>query len=494
MQISQALAFGGPYRAGGLVLAVMIGAILGCSSEPAKFEPNRIAMYKAELSLGTKLDPTYQVQPIEKILTETFGTPDKPDLSLWDPKKLVPDLAEERADIQTEYDEIKAELDKALKDPDLDPEDRADIEADLADVKKDLDAVDKQIAAVEGLVQLDMLQMAAGPYGSAEDGTPRGLYRQHCVHCHGITGNGAGPTAAFLNPYPRDFRLGKFKWKSTTTGAPPTHDDLKRVITNGVPGTAMPSFKLLPAEEIEALTQYVTYLSLRGELERNLILDFSDIDVAVLKPAGMQSEEEKEYVESLSADELKEEQTGLKEELAELSDPEIFLPDYLAPIVTKWAFADKNVTDVPEKPEVVLDESIVHGRDLFFKKGGCATCHGQSALGDGQTAEMFYDDWTEEYYDPKNPEHLEEFLALGALPPRKLQPRNLRLGNFRGGRRPVDVYWRIRNGIEGAKMPAAQQLTEEEIWHVVDFVRKGLPYDSLSQPPEHVQENVRVRN
>lgn len=432
MRISQAPEFGGRHWAGGLVLAALVGAIVGCSSEPAQFELNRIAMHKSEVSLGANLDETYQIGPIAKILDETFGTPDEPK---------VPEVAD-----------------------------------------------------IEEVMDLEHLKMAAGPYGSDEDGSPRGLYRQHCVHCHGITGNGAGPTAAFLNPYPRNFLSGKYKWKSTKTGSPPTHDDLKRVLVNGVPGTAMPSFALLPEKEVEALVQYVKYLSLRGELERNLLLEFSDLDTAVVKPADKRSKEEQEYVASLSPEDLQEEKEDLDGAIKELTDPEVVLEEFLAPIVESWAFAIDNVTEVPEKPESELAASIAAGRDLFFNKGGCATCHGQSGLGDGQTAEMFYDDWTEEYYDPKAPEHLEEFLALGALPPRKLDPRNLRLGNFRGGRRPVDVYWRIRNGIDGAKMPAAQQLSEEEIWHVVDYVRKGLPYDSLSLPPEHDQENVRVRN
>src|SRR5262245_2338944 len=36
----------------------------------------------------------------------------------------------------------------------------------------------------------------------------RNLYMQHCIHCHGVTGDGNGPTAKFLNPRPRDYRLG----------------------------------------------------------------------------------------------------------------------------------------------------------------------------------------------------------------------------------------------------------------------------------------------
>src|SRR6185369_12284819 len=41
------------------------------------------------------------------------------------------------------------------------------------------------------------------------------LYRRHCLHCHGLTGNGQGPTAPWVNPHPRDYRIGKFKFTSS---------------------------------------------------------------------------------------------------------------------------------------------------------------------------------------------------------------------------------------------------------------------------------------
>src|SRR5205807_5778428 len=108
--------------------------------------------------------------------------------------------------------------------------------------------------------------------------SPRGLYREHCAHCHGITGDGVGPTAAFLNPYPRDYRKGQFKFKSTPAGFKPTHADLKKIVLDGVPGTAMPSFKLLPDLEVEALVEYVRYLSIRGEIERRLLVATGDLE------------------------------------------------------------------------------------------------------------------------------------------------------------------------------------------------------------------------
>jgi mono/diheme cytochrome c family protein len=58
-----------------------------------------------------------------------------------------------------------------------------------------------------------------------------------------------------------------------------------------------------------------------------------------------------------------------------------------------------------------------------------------------------------------------------------LRPANLIDGTYKGGRRPLDLYWRIAKGINGAKMPAhAGLLTDEQIWDVVNFVL-ALPLD-----------------
>ena len=53
------------------------------------------------------------------------------------------------------------------------------------------------------------------------------LYRKHCLHCHGVTGDGNGPTAPFLWPRPRDYRRGMYKFTSTT-GQKPTREDLRQ--------------------------------------------------------------------------------------------------------------------------------------------------------------------------------------------------------------------------------------------------------------------------
>ena len=83
-------------------------------------------------------------------------------------------------------------------------------------------------------------------------------------------------------------------------------------------------------------------------------------------------------------------------------------------------------------------------------------------------------DWTKDLnINPADPEATREFVNRGAHPPRPIKPRNLRRGVYRGGRRPVDLFWRVRNGIEGVPMPAVPpNLPPEDIWAVIEYVRQ----------------------
>ena len=122
-----------------------------------------------------------------------------------------------------------------------------------------------------GDLRLNLLKAAAGPIGGDAEGNQWGLFRRHCAGCHGISGDGAGPAAAVLDPYPRDFRNGVFKYTSTAGGAKPLREDLLRTLQQGIPGTAMPSFRKLPGEQLDTLLEYVKYLAIRGETELSLL-------------------------------------------------------------------------------------------------------------------------------------------------------------------------------------------------------------------------------
>src|SRR3972149_11190673 len=97
----------------------------------------------------------------------------------------------------------------------------------------------------------------AAPRGDAKKG--QALYAQKCAVCHGTAGKGDGVAEFVLFPKPRDLTSGKFKIRSTTSL--PTDDDLFRVVTQGIPGTAMPSWTVLGDAPRWDLVAYVKSLS-----------------------------------------------------------------------------------------------------------------------------------------------------------------------------------------------------------------------------------------
>lgn len=324
------------------------------------------------------------------------------------------------------------------------------------------------------LVSMERLERAAGAVRSDEEGRHWGLYREHCVVCHGISGDGNGPSAALLNPYPRDFRHGKFKFKSTAIGEKPTRADLVETLRRGIPGTSMPSFALLEAEDVEALVDYVIYLSVRGEVERKALMEAafeldSDAGERLYVPSEHASdpasfEQQKEFFSELFRDAEDQWSAAEKEDVLEVVPPDGY------PIVGEVDNA------APE-----LKESIARGKQLFVGTvAGCSFCHGADAKGGGQ--QINYDDWTRDWttsanLNPMDREEIAPMLKLGALKPRHILPRNLTLGVFRGGGKPSDLFKRIVNGIEGTPMPAAPTkpsnphgLEESEIWDLVNYL------------------------
>lgn len=395
---------------------------VGCGGGTAQFSQNKVATRVQEISGGVEDGMSRNLyQQVTDIMAAVFGTPDDP--------KLV-----------------------------------------AGGVEQDF-------------IEMDNLVMASGPvYAGRLSGDPedlrlsqgQGLYRQHCVHCHGINGDGKGPTAAFLKPYPRDFTMGKFKFNSTKVGRPSTDDDLHRILMNGINGTAMPSFALLDRGEVEALVDYVKYLAVRGQSERMLTF------LAASEYAGEDDEtipiDPSVIIGDPSAPEDSEGIVGIIHSWKSAA-PEVDPDEPNVPLVSG------TTANWPEDKKAELFASIERGRKLYYtQEANCYSCHGNTQLGDGNLG--LYDDWTKEYANwaaETDESKKEEFLALGGLEPRTIRPRNLRLGQYRGGRRPLDIFWRIHNGIDGSGMPAATKLEHDQIWDIVNFVL-WLPYEQISHP------------
>ncbi|MFO0909090.1 MAG: c-type cytochrome [Isosphaeraceae bacterium] len=177
------------------------------------------------------------------------------------------------------------------------------------------------------------------------------VYTRLCRQCHGVTGDGEGPSAKYMLPRPRDYRPGIFKFTSTIYGSKPLREDLIRTVTRGVAGTSMPSFRIYPREDIEAVVDYVIALSRRGELE-SLLADAIEFDGAIDTKA---------------------------------------VPGMIETVTGKWNIARGQVV-YPITPMPQLTTAYIQqGKEAFLTKG-CSKCHGED--GRGQTKENIgVDSW-----------------------------------------------------------------------------------------------------
>ena len=112
----------------------------------------------------------------------------------------------------------------------------------------------------------------------------------------------------------------------------------------------------------------------------------------------------------------------------------------------------------PKYTDAEKKESVKRGQQIFLGAGGgataasCVSCHKDYGR-----------------------ESLFRFDAGGTL----VRPTNLTAGVYRGGRRPVDLYWRIHSGINGSGMaPFGTSLQGNDIWDLVNFLQ-ALPYPAM---------------
>ncbi len=97
----------------------------------------------------------------------------------------------------------------------------------------------------------------------------RHVYERQCMVCHGKRGDGAGELSPTLQPRPRSFREGMFKFRSTPAGKLPTEEDLRRTIKGGLSGTAMGMFTQLSDADVDAVIAYLKSFSRRWRQREN---------------------------------------------------------------------------------------------------------------------------------------------------------------------------------------------------------------------------------
>ena len=127
----------------------------------------------------------------------------------------------------------------------------------------------RPLTIVVTLLAAFLLGASAG-HGQSRGDPKRGgqVYQRYCTQCHGPRGDGGGETARWLQPKPRDFRQGTFKFTSTPNGFLPTTADLERVIEDGLYGTRMPPFYALNPRARRDVIAYVETFSPRWRSEQ----------------------------------------------------------------------------------------------------------------------------------------------------------------------------------------------------------------------------------
>jgi mono/diheme cytochrome c family protein len=278
-------------------------------------------------------------------------------------------------------------------------------------------------------------EAAKAELGLDDDSLARGgvVYRRWCVQCHGATGGGDGANAVAAAAMPRDYRQGVFKFVTASPTSAvtrrgergkPRKDDLKRTVRNGLDGSMMPPFPNIPDRDLDDLIGYVVHLSVRGETEFEVMAKAIKGD-----------------------DDLPEGFTG--KELEKL------FASKLLTVLMNWHKAAESPVPVPPEncpTEADRIESAVRGSRAFLT-AGCAGCH----VNFGREPQLKYDLW-------------------GTV----VQPRNLVLGVYRGGRRGEDLYARIYGGIYPSGMNEHKQLlaanppaagTPDFIWNIVHFLQ-----------------------
>lgn len=86
------------------------------------------------------------------------------------------------------------------------------------------------------------------------------LFGEFCSGCHGTSADGKGEAAVFFSKPPANLAASRLMWR--TVRAPiASYDDIYTTITNGLPGSGMPSFSHLSALQRSSLVAYIAALN-----------------------------------------------------------------------------------------------------------------------------------------------------------------------------------------------------------------------------------------
>lgn len=115
------------------------------------------------------------------------------------------------------------------------------------------------LVRILSLVALAALVLPGAAFADAAAG--KAPYDTNCMSCHGPLGKGDGPVGAVLNPSPRDFSKGDFKYDTDKDGKTGTDADLTNVIKKGAGaygGSALMSpWPALSDAEIANIVAYI---------------------------------------------------------------------------------------------------------------------------------------------------------------------------------------------------------------------------------------------
>ena len=108
------------------------------------------------------------------------------------------------------------------------------------------------------------LLVGAAAFAAGDPAAGKKNFDTLCFTCHGSTGEGNGPAGAALNPPPRNFAKGDFKFDANKDGKAGEDADLHLVIKNGAGAyggnPSMAPWGHLSDKDIDDLVAYVRTL------------------------------------------------------------------------------------------------------------------------------------------------------------------------------------------------------------------------------------------